>query len=83
MKYLTFMIRFRKECIDSICIDVPYEDDASGNEITIAVGKKVMDTLAEGVYDPEEQEFVKTFGSDDITDLFYLHKVTPGDDRVY
>ena len=83
MKYLTFMMRFRKESIDSICIDVPYEDDASGDEINIAVGKKVLDTLAEGVYDPEEQEFIKTLGVDDIKDLFQLHKVVPGNDRTY
>jgi len=83
MKYLTFMIRFKKECIDSICIDVPYEDDASGEEISEAIGKKVMDTLAEGVFDPEEQEFIKTFGSDDIKEIFQLHKVMPGNDRVY
>ena len=83
MKYLTFMIRFRKECIDSICIDVPYEDDASGDVITMAIGEKVMSTLAEGVYDPEEQEFIKTFSSDDIKELFQLHKVVPGNDRVY
>ena len=83
MKYLTFMIRFKKECIDSVCIDVPYEDDATGNEINIAVGKKVLDTLAEGVYAPEEQEFIKTLGVDDIKGLFQLHKVVPGNDHVY
>ena len=77
------MIRFKKECIDSVCIDVPYEDDATGNEINIAVGKKVLDTLAEGVYAPEEQEFIKTLGVDDIKDLFQLHKVVPGNDHVY
>ncbi len=83
MKYLTFMIRFKKECIDSICIDVPYEDDASGDDITIAMGKKVIDTLAEGVYDPEEQEFIKTFGVEDLKEVFQLHKVVPGNDRTY
>lgn len=77
------MIRFKKECIDSICIDVPFEDTDSGDEITAAVDKKVIDTLSEGVFDPDEQEFIKTFNSDDIKELFQLHKVMPGNDRVY
>lgn len=77
------MIRFKKECIDSVCIDVPYEDDASGDDITIAIGEKVMHTLAEGVYDPEEQEFIKTFGVKDLKEVFQLHKVVPGNDRTY
>lgn len=80
MKYLTFMIRFKKECIDSICIDVPFENE---EDIPENIQEVVLRTLAEGVFDPDEQEFIKTFSLSDIASLFQLHKVMPGNDRTY